>query len=217
MATTFPLSFSDAGFPNPFVGDNQDYVTNFEEFLAASISSNNLLLGQIGGTMPVSNVGPWLNGTVWYVWSGSTYIPATLELDNSGHKITFSAETLTADRNVQFQDEDGIVAMLSDVYTGRGTTVVTGATPALDWSVNLSFYETTAVSITPTFTNYLPGQRMTFLVVTTAMSMTVTWPTYVLWAGGTPPVQTVAGGADLYSFFNLAGTIYGKVIGQAFA
>lgn len=212
---TYPLTFSDSGFPDPFTGSDQDFVDAFLQYLSASISSNNLLLGQIGGTMPVSNVGPWLDGNVWKIWDGSTYVPATQQISNSGFTITFGAETLTGDRTPQFQDKSGTVAMLSDVYDGRGTIVLPStSTPEFDWSQSFSFYKSMSANNTASFSNYLPGQTIHVLISHVGTN-TMTWPSYVKWEGGSEPAQTPSG-VDLYEFFNLAGTIYGKQVGADF-
>jgi hypothetical protein len=47
---------------------------------------------------------------------------------------------------------------------------------------------------------------------------TVTWPAGVLWAGGTPPTLSTAGGArDLFALVRLGGVWYGLTAGLAFA
>ena len=77
----------------------------------------------------------------------------------------------------------------------------------IDWSLNTIFTRTLSGSVTFTFSNNTDGQ-MIFVLVTAGLGETVTWPT-VLWPGGVVPTQT-AGGTDLYSFVQIAGTIYGS-------
>lgn len=216
---TLALTFTDSGFPDPFTGDVQDEVDAFVAHLAASITDTKLILGQNGGTIPGSNIGPlWINGTSIYVWDGATYTPVIIKLLNSTHLTTFGSETLTADRVITFPDKDGIAAMQSDVFNTRGTHVVTGGTtPDFDWSVASSFYRAVnAANDTATFSNSLPGQEI-IIVTFAAAAYTIAFPVIVEWkTPGTQPVQTSTA-TDMWRFTNLAGTIYGERVGANFS
>lgn len=204
------LTFVDTGFPDPFNGDVQDLVDAFVANLAASVNSTNYILGQVGGSAPLTDIGPWLDGDTWKVFVTSAYVPATLKLTSGSFTTTFSSQTLTANREVQFQDKAGIVAMTSDVYAGRGTHVVTGTSAVLDWSLFSSFFQSITANTTVILNSTLPGQTVTYLVSATG-AFTLFFAAGVQWAGGAQPVQTSTG-VDLYEFHNSAGTIYARRI-----
>ena len=55
-------------------------ATQYANLLLSNITatiSGNILVGQIGGIQPTSNVGPWLNGNSWWFWNAalSSYQP----------------------------------------------------------------------------------------------------------------------------------------------
>lgn len=77
MALSFPLTFSLSPLPTGFGLDANAYGQQLVANLSASISGQ-FLTGQIGGTQPTQNVGPWLNNNQWYVWNGSTYVAQTV-------------------------------------------------------------------------------------------------------------------------------------------
>ena len=208
MATT--LTFADAGFPSStFSGTVQDLVNAFVANLTATIPTTSVISGQIGGTAPVSDIGPWLDGRVWKSWAGSDYQPMLLEIGTSTHTILF-AGTPTANRTQTFQDSTGIVALQSDVFSPRPSIDLSLTSPAnqIDWSAAGSFYETITASNTFTMINSLPGQQIK-ISITSSIAGAVVFPSTILWVGGTNPTQTVTG-TDVYELWNVAGTIYGR-------
>ncbi len=209
MATT--LTFTDAGFPSStFSGTVQDLVNAFVANLSATIPTTSIITGKVGGTAPVSDIGPWLDGRVWKVWDGvSAYVPVGLQLGNSVHIISFDGSP-TANRTQTFQDSTGIVALQSDVFTPRASIDLSLTSPAnqIDWSASGSFYRSITGSTTFTMINSLPGQEI-MISITSSMSGAVVFPSTILWVGGTAPTQTVTG-TDVYQLWNVAGTVYGR-------
>jgi hypothetical protein len=208
---TFTFSFGTSGFPTTFVDDLAAFKDAFAASLTASISTDNLLTGKIGGSAPTSDIGPWFDvsgGYVWKRWNGSAYVPIDLKLGNGSFNLTLVAGTLTANRTVLFQNDDGTVAYLDDVYNKRTTVVITGTTPNVDWSASETFFYSLTANRTFTMSNSLPSQEIALAVSATG-AFTITWPTDVVWAGGTPPAQTSTA-TDVYIFTNIGGTIYGR-------
>lgn len=78
-SVNFPLTFSLAPIPTGEALDanayGQQLVANLQAFI-----SGNFLTGQIGGSAPTQNVGPWLNGNTWWFWDPgtSTYVQQSL-------------------------------------------------------------------------------------------------------------------------------------------
>lgn len=75
MSSSFNLQFSVAPFPTGFDGNLDAYATQLVANLSATITGN-FLTGQIGGTAPTTNIGPWANGTQWWFWNASLPTPA---------------------------------------------------------------------------------------------------------------------------------------------
>jgi hypothetical protein len=75
MSLSFNLQFSVAPFPTGFSGDLNAYATQLVANLSATITGN-FLTGQVGGTAPTSNIGPWANGNTWWFWNASLTVPA---------------------------------------------------------------------------------------------------------------------------------------------
>lgn len=195
-------------------------VEQFHQAVIASLSTatstSNVILGQIGGSLPTSNVGPWLNVTTWYAHNGSTYVPATIKVGSATYQVTLAAATLTANRTITFPDKDGILALTSDIYGGRAaiTLASTAGSCTVDWSLSGTFNLTLTEATTMVMTNPTVGQEIRITIYNPpTLSYAVTWPAAVKWVGGTAPTQT-AGGAggktDLYILKNIAGNTYGR-------
>jgi microcystin-dependent protein len=54
-----------------FTGNLQELLNAFVDAMSASVEGS-FLTGQVGGTMPSSNIGPWANGDEWWFWDSST-------------------------------------------------------------------------------------------------------------------------------------------------
>lgn len=200
-------------FHNIFTsGDVPDLATAITSNLQGVIDSSNILLGQVGGAAPTSNVGLWVNGGILYYWNGSAYVPMVVAVGDGTHSVTLSASP-TLNRTILLPDRDGTLALTVDIYTPRDTVIV----PALnlDWSTSFSFYKAITVSSAFTMTNTKPGQRIRFVISPTG-SGAYTFPAFVFWPSGTAPTAT-AGQVDLLQFDNDGGSIYGKRIGANYS
>lgn len=79
MAVPIPVDIAIDPPPKNFTGH---YLTDVLNLVAKSLHGTmdvSLLTGQIGGHAPSEDVGPWLNGTEWYYWNGTSakYYPTT--------------------------------------------------------------------------------------------------------------------------------------------
>lgn len=216
------ITFTADPLPADFAGTLQDFQDTFLANLRGTISETDVLTGQVGGTMPTTNVGPWLNGDTWYVWNGVEYVPATVKVGNTDFTVQLGAattsgaskSTILADYTQNLQDKDGTVALLSDVYVGRAAVTLSGTNPTIDWNLGHNFIEVLTGNTTMKMSNYQDGQEITVALTNSGTSYTVAWPSYVFWTGSTP-VQS-ASKTDLYIFKNIAGAIFGRQI-AAFA
>lgn len=99
-------------------------------------------------------------------------------------------------------------AMTATTYTGTQWAIPAST---IDWSQGSYQYQSITTNIAYTFTNN--ANAMTLQVaVANAGSNTVTWPSLVKWPGGSPPIQTIGGHTDVYSFVQINGQIYGSVV-----
>lgn len=206
---TLNVTFTDGGFPANFSGDLNAFKDAIIQYLVGNIDSSNIILGKIGGSAPVADVGPWLDNGIWKSWNGSAYAPTKIYIgDATANVAIFNTAALTANRTITFPDKDGTIALTSDLFNGRATTVLTGTTPTIDWSTSNNYYELLTGNTTIAMTKSVAGQKIFVSLVNSGTSYTVTW-TGVSWPGGTTPTQT-ASGTDLYILQNVAGTIYGR-------
>ena len=106
--------------------------------------------------------------------------------------------------------------------TTEGDTVgtVTG-NATLDLSTGSVFSHTPSTNVTLVFNNPAPsGTSSSFtLKVTPSATITVTWPSSVVWSGGITPTAPANGETDVYSFYTDDGgtAYYGFVSGDALA
>lgn len=207
-----PIVFSADPLPDDFKGTLSDFQTRFLLNFRGSITDTNVLQGQVGGSQPTTNIGPWLNNGTWYVWSGSTYVPTTIKVGSANFTVTVLPELVSGVARIQtLQDKDGTVALLSDVYQGQPTVVLTTTTPVIDWSLgNKYFAQTLSGDTTYQIINAKDGQRKVIAVTNSGTSYAVTWPSSIFWAGGTP-TQT-ASKTDLYVLYNINGSLIGRQI-----
>lgn len=213
------ISFTSDPLPSDFRGTLQDFQTRFLTNLRGSISETQVLTGQVGGSKPVSNSGPWLNNDTWYVWNGTDYVPTTVKVGNNGSVIKLgsflgtSAGVALSDFTQTLQDKDGTIALLSDVYQGRPSVVLSTTSPTIDWSQGHQFVETLPGNTTIKMINSVDGESIVVALKNNATSYTVTWPTIpaIFWTSGSAPVQT-ASKTDLYILTNIAGSIFGRAV-----
>ena len=92
--------------------------------------------------------------------------------------------------------------------TPATSTVTTGASPSVNWSLSNSFdlTLTSATAASMAFTNAQDGQVITIAIHQPASGTptTVSWSgiTGILWAGGTAPTQTATlSKTDVYTFY----------------
>lgn len=139
----------------------------------------------------IVNIGTY--GTNALVISGS----------NVGVGTNTPADRLTVVGNTTISGTLSTTRLVSkNVVVGSGTT-------AIDWSLGDVFFRALTASTTFTFTNSLPGQRITVAVSNTAANYTVTWPSTLRWPASAAPVQTTGVKIDLYTFTNINNLIYG--------
>lgn len=212
------IKFTADPLPPDFSGTLQDFQDRFLLNLRGHISETQVLLGQVGGAKPLTNIGPWLNDATWYVWNGSEYVPTTVRVGGPGYTVQLGNYTtvgdtkssIVASRTQLLQDKDGTVALLDDVYVGRPAVILTGTTPTIDWNLSNNFTETLPGNSTMKMSNFKDGQRIAVSLKNNATSYTVTWPSYIFWPSGAP-TQT-ASKTDLYLFRCIGGTILGRQV-----
>lgn len=207
--TTVTLAPAASAFsPNP-TWTVEQYHQALIASITTSTTSSNVVLGQVGGTTPASNVGPWLSDTAWYVWNGSAYVPSTIKVGGATYQVTL-AGTPTANRTITLQDKDGTLATLDDIRTGQGTTTLSGTSVTVDWSLSDSFALSLSGNTTVAMSNSQPGQ-VKRVAIYNSSTHTVTW-SGVAWPSGSAPVQTTGGKSDIYILSNIGGSIFGRFL-----
>ncbi len=210
------IAFSDGGFPGAtFSGSVQDLIDLFAENLVGTIDDTSLMEGQIGGSEPLSDIGPWLDDDTWKVWSVSEYVPMPVVVGDANFIVSLTAAP-TANRTQTLQDKDGTIALLSDVHGARTSINLATTSPAhqIDWSASNGFFEAYSADTTYTMINSLPGQEI-MLAFTSSGAHKPIFPDTVLWESNTPPANQT--GVSLIVLKNVAGTVYGKIVGNGYA
>lgn len=67
MPVPLPVVITAGALPLGFKGNLQQTLNAFADALSASVDAT-FLTGQIGGTMPTHDIGPWANGSNWWFW-----------------------------------------------------------------------------------------------------------------------------------------------------
>lgn len=179
--------------------------------ITTATTDQRVLVGQINGSAPVSDVGPWWNQNSWWFWSGSVYVPAVIKLGNAFNQVTLTATVASPNKTQILQDKDGTIALTSDVFTGRGTVIpLIAATTTLLWSAGNSFSVPLDKNTTLVNSASQPGQEITIAIYNPA-AWTVTYPSDVVWEGGTAPTTPAITETDIVIFRNVGGSIYGRL------
>lgn len=192
-------------------------VEQFHQAVVNSITSatttSSVLVGRVGGSMPGTDIGPWLNDGTWFYHNGSTYVPAILQIGDAGKQITLTGDP-SDNRSIVFPDKDGTVALLSDVYEGgRGTDFPTiGATTTLDWGIALSFSVPLTQNTSILNVSSLPGQEAVLGIYNTSPGYTVTWTdSGINWGDTGSPAASTVSKSHVIRLRNIGGQIYGKL------
>jgi microcystin-dependent protein len=68
MPVPIPINLVMGAIPQGFKGSLQDLANIIIDNTTATVDAT-FLVGQIGGTVPHSNIGPWANGDEWWFWN----------------------------------------------------------------------------------------------------------------------------------------------------
>ena len=129
----------------------------------------------------------------------------------------FLQSSPTANRNHVFQNKDGVVALLDDVYGISGTVVVPEGLVSVDWTLGKDFLCVLSGNRQSTFYMFHShaGMEIDLLLVNNGTSQTVhTWDPLIKWPGGTATAMPAseAGAASMLkvNLVNVNGVIYGE-------
>lgn len=209
----YNLTFNSTALPADWSGTLEEFRQAILASLTATISTDNIVNGQVGGSPPVSDIGPWFNDGQWYYYNTSVvnqYIPVPVSVgDPTSPFVVSLGALLSSDKSQTFQDADGVIALTSDVYTPRATQTLTGSSPfTMDFSLSNSFKLTTSANFTLKITNDVPGQITQLAVVNSGGgAITPTMPANVR---SVSIANIAAGKTDVFVFRNVGGTIYAE-------
>ena len=207
-------------------------TTHINELPVLGFTLNNLynslianLKGKAGGVLLESTLSPtpsvttpWFDGASWNVWKSelTSYQPVSIIAD--GVKLSSAP---TQNRVQTLQAQDGVIALLDDLYNIRPTITLQEGLVSVDWNMASSFIvilsgdrESALYMI-----NSNPGMSIRILLVNSGTSQTVTWDSAIKWQGGTaPPVPVSKPGTSntqLVTLRNINGVIYAEYTNQA--
>jgi uncharacterized protein YjbI with pentapeptide repeats len=217
-------------------------VTGLQTALDAKLPSANFTYANITGTPNLTVYLTTANATATYqplgnytttsclTFANLTGKPTTLSgygitdgysTSNPSGYITAGANSFTGTQNLQ--DNELIRAKLRDYSESVSSPTITGGTLTLNLETSNIFTVSLNAAITTITITNVPasGSGASFTLIFTAdgTPRSVTWPSSIKWAGGTPPTITSAiGKADSFAFFSSDGgtSWQGYVGGQNF-
>ena len=183
--------------PNSALANNSITFGSTSQALGSTISAINGV--SIGGSSAAAGTFTSLTAT------GTTTLATSLTGALSASSGVVSAGTLSIANGGTGQTT---AAAAQRALTPATSTVTSGASPSVNWSLSNSFdlTLTSATAASMAFTNAQDGQVITIAIHQPASGTptTVSWSgiTGILWAGGTAPTQTdTLGKTDVYTFY----------------
>jgi hypothetical protein len=147
--------------------------------------------------------------------NGST--TPTVEIDGavSAFLRNPSGQLVIGGTKILLQNQTQIVSRIYQLFA----TLTDGATVTLDWSTGNQGIVTLGGNRTLAFTNLQTGQRYTLWVKQDGTGgRTLTWPSYMIWDGGTAPTLATTGGHyDCFVFTCLDHTVSAEIVHGALA
>lgn len=157
-----------------------------------------------GGSVTSFSAGQCLPLFKTGVTTSTTTPSLTFSLEGAPANSWFG-NTTSVDSNAPTHNTTPIPSSLIPANIRLGVTTLSG--PNIDWSVSSAFIANLGSNLTFTFTNATPGQTIRVKITQSigtgpGTGWTVTWPSQILWPGGTEPVMTaVSGKVDLYIIY----------------
>lgn len=97
---------------------------------------------------------------------------------------------------------------ISNPYVTVGTATLSGTTLTLDHSTGVLFKHTATSALTIALSNApTAGEAVYVLRLTNGGAYTVTWPSGIVWLGGTAPTLTASGTDEIYLRRSVDGTV----------
>lgn len=165
------------------------------------------------------------SGNVWTAASSTFTGGLTIGTSTTTSATTTNMFSTTASSTNLFTSSLGVASSTptTKLSVGAGAITVAEYQPAtstsmtIDWrNGNQQLVRIGTSAITMSFSNYVEGQKLVEVICNPASGTagTITWPSVVLWAGGTTPTQTTtANKCDIWSFLATNGTSTLKVLG----
>ena len=200
------------------------------EFFAQTYTWNdNSLLTRFYADTRYQAVGSYLTSAN-LTYANITGTPTTLSgygitdgysTSNPSGYITAGANSFTGTQNLQ--DNELIRAKLRDYSESVSSPTITSGTLTLNLETSNIFTVSLNAAITTLTISNPPasgsGGSFTLIFTADGTARSVTWPTSIKWAGGTPPtITSTSGKVDSFAFFTSDGGTYwqGYVGGQNF-
>jgi hypothetical protein len=127
--------------------------------------------------------------------------------------------TPTANRLHQFQNKNGVVALLDDAYGVRPTVILPEGLVSVDWDVSDNFMVVLDGRRQSTFymTHSKAGMEIDLLLVNNGTNQTVyAWDPLIKWPASTPPTMPAASSGTsallLVTVENVGGVMYGEYL-----
>lgn len=218
------VTIGRTALPNTqFRGNIDELLQLFVDHLYGTLATGTLT-GQLNGTAPTSDVGPWLNQTIWEVWNDdeARYLPAAVVAGRMylGTLVTTEIKSgATVNRTLTTPDKDGTIATTADINTPNATQTLGGSSFFIDGAQRTTFYVVLSGTTSIGVANFVDNLKVdVYLEQPNNSSFTVTWTPAIIWIGGTPTMSTAASGhrsIDHYTIRKVGDLYFGEYVQTA--
>lgn len=209
MDITFPVDYTINSF-RVSANTLRNIYNGLAENIQGSVGDTTILPSSESPNETGIDFAPRINGDAWYVHSGQEYVPTFPVIGD----VTISADP-SVNRTQYIQNQDGVVALLDDVYNIQDTIILPEGNTVVDWNIGRTFQCVLSATRKTLFNmaHSSDGMEIQVLVMNKGTTTDIVWDSAVHWPGTTPSMphatpNTTAG--LLATLRNIGGTIYGE-------
>ncbi len=219
MSKALPISLSVGNLPLNFEGTADELFQAMRLRMKGIADATGILTGNtVSITAPISNVGPWFDGKMWWFWNNTmlSYTPEVHRLDGPNPDINTTIKaTPTKSRLVFIQDKSGEMLLVNDIYVPRAMVILNSLPLTIDWSKSNDFIHVLKANSRIFMVGFREGQEIRAYVYNSATAFSCNWPIYTLWPGGIEPTMPVSQAGQShcaeFTFVSLNGLLYGEL------
>lgn len=217
------ITFGRTPLPNvQWTGDADALLDLIATHLTGDLV-NGALVGQVGGSFPLSDVGFYFNNFIWYSWNAFSgqYLPNPLIAGRISNDVlyytTLQSGAASGNVTLTLPDANGAtLATTEDIRHHDPTTTITGANIAFDTTMDNFMYVVLVAHCNITVSGMADGQRADIWVENPAnQSFNLNFTNSVVWFGGVPDQSPATASSttryiDHYTFYKVGTILFGE-------